>query len=101
MAITDLPIVEPGALIRADFFTQLIDELLALEARLEVLENQDQPTPGPGAPELERREPTGDVKVGGQLTLFGRNFTPLAFTRVRMGGAPPITVFGPAVVPGA
>jgi hypothetical protein len=95
MAIMDLPTVQPGALIRAEFFTQLIDELLALEARVEVLENQEQPTPGPGAPELDRREPTGDVKVGGQLTLFGRNFSPLAFTRVRMGGAPPITVFGP------
>jgi hypothetical protein len=86
MAIIDLPRVNPGDLITSDLMNRLVLELVALEARVEDLENAE-PTPAPtGRPVLTRRQPEGDVRMGGLLTLFGRNFAPLSATTVMLGG---------------
>lgn len=88
MAVDDLQRVNPGDLITASFVNGLVDALAALEVRVEELENAPAapPAPAPGAPVLERRQPTGEVTVGTLLTLIGQNFSPLSQARVRFGG---------------
>jgi hypothetical protein len=92
MAIDDIPLVNPGDLITADFCNELIGTLIALDARVTKLEKGTVVTPG-GAPVIEHRNPSGIVRVGDLLTLTGRNFSPLSRTRVRIGTAPAITAF--------
>lgn len=64
--------VEPGDLIKAEMWKQLIAQLKAMDQRLTILETAG--SIQPNAPVLTGRNPTGDIVVGSRLTLTGRNF---------------------------
>jgi hypothetical protein len=87
MAIDSLLYVKPGDLITADFANGLLNTLSALDDRVTKLETATTPS-APGAPVLQRRNPTGTVHVGELLTLFGRNFAPIDKARVKLGTIP-------------
>lgn len=65
--------VSPGDLIKAEIWSDMIDELIALDARVAALEAIE-PIPEPMKPQLTGRSPTGDIAVPSRLTVFGRNF---------------------------
>ena len=86
--------VSPGDLITARGWTAVTDAIAELDARLRVLEaGGTTPAPTPGAPVLNTRTPTGDVRPHDLLTLLGQNFLPLSQTRVHFGPVD-ITSFG-------
>src|SRR4051794_21944893 len=85
--------VHPGDLIEADFMNLILEELIRLDEELAKLKGTTTPPPA-GAPILDDRNPRGDVRVGESLTLIGKNFAPIAQTRVNLGGQE-ITTFAP------
>jgi hypothetical protein len=78
---------KPGDLITADFFSAILDDLSAIEARVAKLELAPADgTPAPGAPVLLGTDPTGTVFAEQLLTLLGKNFSPIAQAHVKFGG---------------
>ena len=91
----DIPEVHAGQLITASFMNDVIDMLVDHEARLTKLE-EDGGGPGPqdpsGAIVIDSVSPT-TVRVGGQLTIKGKNFgDTLGASKVTIGG------HGPALI---
>lgn len=67
---TQIPRVKPGDLIKADDWNSLVDELVALDARLADLEEN---VPGGGPPVIKSLDPSGSVKMGDTLRIIGNN----------------------------
>lgn len=86
MATNPLQHVLPGDLITADWANGVVDELNSLAAQLAALGSPPQGQPAAGAPVLTGRTPSGDVHVNDQLTLLGKNFSPLSSARINIGG---------------
>jgi hypothetical protein len=85
MATVPFDRVEPGDLITAVLMNHLMDEVESLETRLSALEAQGGTT-SPSRPVLTARTPSGEIMVGSQLTLFGRNFLlPAELNTVQIG----------------
>jgi hypothetical protein len=66
--MTTLNQVQPGDLITADGWNQLISELTSLDARVAALES------GPTGPVITSTSPTGQITVPSLLTIVGKNF---------------------------
>jgi hypothetical protein len=66
--------VQPGQLIRSQFLNTLIDEIEYLHTQLEGLTGGN-----PDAPVITALIPGGDVAVGTQLQILGRNFAEPAY----------------------
>lgn len=86
----DLPSVEPGQLITADFMNQVLQRLQQLDERVSSLEEgspPDEPEPvEPTSVEITGHSPEG-VRVGEQLTLSGKNFAvPGEVNDISIGG---------------
>jgi hypothetical protein len=73
MTIIHFDPVEPGDLITAALMNRLFTAVESLAVRVEELEGGGGATPV-NAPAISSRIPTGEVPVGSQLTLLGRNF---------------------------
>ncbi|MGV9386418.1 IPT/TIG domain-containing protein [Nonomuraea sp. NPDC003707] len=69
----NIPRVQPGDLIRADFVNRLIAGLEELDARLTAVELGGGGGGG-NAPVITGRFPIGDITRGSELRLLGRNF---------------------------
>ncbi len=66
--MSTLNTVQPGDLITAAGWNQLISELTSLEARVSALET------GPTGPVITSTSPSGQITVPSLLTIVGRNF---------------------------
>ena len=66
----DLDPVQPGDLITAEYFNDLVAELAALEARIIALELSS----GGGSLAILGRIPGGPYRIGDELQVIGRNF---------------------------
>lgn len=64
--------VQPGDLIRADLFNQLVSQLAALDQRITALEIAG--GPGGGSVLIVSIIPSGPIRVGQEMRLIGQNF---------------------------
>jgi len=73
MSSVDYPRVQPGDLIRADYFNDFVDALGALEARVATLEQGAAAAVGAGQVIITSLSPASP-RVGEEMTIEGRNF---------------------------